>query len=298
MKRTLCAVAALATLLLTNSVKAQDNTSTKEKKKKRMSLSISKDGFSMRSDSLNGAIEVGKDKAKCEPERKRRLTTSFGMVDLGFNLMDDKTNYADPLVQSYLHVLPSQRNASLFNLNTGKSVNVNITPFMAKYAIVKNKSQKIYISAGLGLQLYNFRYERNITYLKDPLVPLIYRGDHPTDVIMDTLNFKKNKLALDYLNIPVMLTFKTRIDKKHWLVYGVGATGGLRIGSWTKQVSQQYGKVKNSDDFGTGKFNACVSAEIGIDGMLRFYGSYQVTSLFDNALDQHPFCVGFRINGI
>jgi hypothetical protein len=95
-----------------------------------------------------------------------------------------------------------------------------------------------------------------------------------------------------------MLTFKTRFDKKHWLVYGVGITEGFRLSSWTKQVSGERGKIKVRDNFSLADFNTCVNAEIGIEGMLRFYASYQLTSLYDNNLGHHPICFGFRFSGI
>jgi hypothetical protein len=158
---------------------------------------------------------------------------------------------------------------------------------MVKFAAVKTQRQRIYISSGLGLQLYNFRYENNISYTRDP-----------AGIIIDSVSFSKNKLGLDYLNIPLMLTFKTRLFKDRWLVYGVGITEGLRIASWTKQKSDERGKVKTHDDFGLADWNTCVTGEFGIEGIVRFYASYQLTSLYDNALNQHPISFGFRFSGI
>ncbi|MES2703211.1 MAG: hypothetical protein V4649_11255 [Bacteroidota bacterium] len=286
MKRTFCAIAAIAGLLFATTLHAQEQTGGEpaKKKKKHTSISISNKGIRMeKTDSAKGST-VGKLATK---EEENRFTTSIAMVDLGINMIEDNTNYSDPAVQSYLNVPVGNRNTTLFDLKANKSVNVNIYPWMVKFAAVKTHGQRIYISSGLGLQLYNFRYENNISYTRSP-----------AGVIMDTVSFTKNKLGLDYLNLPLMVTFKTRLFKDRWLVYGAGITEGFRIASWTKQKSSQRGKVKIHDDFELADFNTCLTAEFGIEGILRFYASYQLTSLYEKGLDQHPFCFGFRFSGI
>jgi hypothetical protein len=290
MLRTFIAATAVAGLLFANNLQAQEDTAKKHKT--RITLSIDKDN-----------IHFDKDDSTIQAKKKnrdgKRFSTSFALVDLGVNILEDNTNYSNGLVKSYFHNIPaSQVNTGLFELRTGKSINVNIYPWMAKYAIVKASKQRIYVSSGLGLQLYNFRYDKPLVHMKDPVTTLIYRGENPSDITLDTIHFKKNKLALNYLNVPLMFTFKTRFDKKHWLVYGVGVTEGFRLASWTKQVSNERGKVKYRDNYGLADFNTCLSAEIGIEGILRFYATYQLTSLYGNSLDQHPICFGLRFSGI
>ena len=166
---------------------------------------------------------------------------------------------------------------------------------MVKFRALKTEGQRIYLSSGIGFQFYNFRFENPITYAKNP-----------ARVTMDTIVFTKDKLAMNYLNIPLMLTFKTRFHKgdsgksknDKWLVYGFGVTEGFRIDSWSKQKSGDRGKVKVHDAFGLADFNTCVSAEIGVEGVIRFYASYQVTSLYSNGIDQHPVSFGIRLGGI
>jgi len=179
------------------------------------------------------------------------------------------------------------KNSDLFNLRTTKSINVNVWPVMFKYRLFKSTHQRIYLVSGAGLQLYNFSFNNPVTYTNN-ISPA---------VVTENVNFKKNKLAFDYLTIPLQLTFKTKLGKQ-WLVYGAGITGGYLLEAWTKQVSSQYGKQKNHNDFNFQNFNSCITGELGIDGIGRLFASYQVTSLQSYGLNQHPFSIGIRFLGI
>jgi len=212
----------------------------------------------------------------------------WGILDLGINTIADNTNYNSPTVKNFLNVPANRQNSELFKLRQGKSINVNIYPWMQTLYALKRKNQKINISTGLGLQLYNFRYENPITYTRNP-----------GSVILDNSSFKKDKLGFDYLNIPLMITFKTRIHNNKWLVYGVGITGGYSISTWTKQEAGGQ-KEKVHDDFSFASFNSCLTGEIGISTGIRFYFSYQLTNMFDNTsgMDQHPISFGIRFFAI
>jgi hypothetical protein len=95
-----------------------------------------------------------------------------------------------------------------------------------------------------------------------------------------------------------MFTFKTKLYKDQWLTYGVGITEGYLIDSWNKQVSSDHGKQKIYGNFDLASFNTCLSAEVGLEGIVRFFVSYQLTNLYDNGLNQHPVSFGFRFSGI
>ncbi|HXS38493.1 MAG TPA: hypothetical protein VN721_17450 [Flavipsychrobacter sp.] len=242
-------------------------------------------------------FSVGKNGVKYETpnsqkrsKNKTRFETHWVMMDLGFNLLTDNTNYNSPAAGTFLHVPDNAKNSDLLGLRRGKSINVNIYPLMLRFAALKTKRQSIYISTGLGLQLYNFRYNEPVVFTKSP---------NSFITTNDTLHFRKDKLAFDYLNVPLMLTFKTKLGGLNkWLVYGVGITGGYRISSWTKQTSSELGKVKTYDQFNFQNFNSCLTGEIGIDDGIRFYVSYQLTSLYQNTIDQHPISFGIRFLGI
>jgi len=290
MNHTFCAIAIIAGLLFANTLLAQENstvdTTTAMKKKKGHTLTISNKGIRLETTDSAKKTQSGKVKTE-DKEKQGRFSSEVALMDLGINLIRDNTNYTDPSVKSYLNVPAAMQNKSLFDLRAAKSIDVNIYPWMLKYCALKTHGQKIYISTGIGFQLYNFRYDEPITYIKNP-----------AGIILDTISFKKDKLALDYLNVPLMFTFKTRLGKSQWLVYGAGITEGYLIGSLNKEVSDERGKVKYRGSFGLADFNTCINAEIGIEGVIRFFASYQLTSLYSNGLDQHPIAFGFRLSGI
>lgn len=213
----------------------------------------------------------------------------IGILDLGFNNVVDKTDYNSIAAQHFMQqVDPSLRNENLLSLREGKSLNVNIYPVLLKARLLKAKKQRIYASIGVGLQMYNFRYTKPITFTNE-IEPAVK---------MDTVLFSKNKVGLTYLSVPLMVTMKTKLAKDIWLVYGLGITGGYRLSSWTKQVSDERGKEKNHDKFNFNNFNTCITGEIGLDGYIRLYASYQLTSLQENALEQYPYAIGVRFLGI
>lgn len=287
MKHTLLTATIIAGLLMTQPATAQETNDSKETKKKR-TLSISNKGIVFEQTCDTCKEEKKTDTTKKDKEEKAgKFRARFTMLDVGINMLNDATNYSDPKVQTYLKGVPAgQRDASIFDLKT-KSVNVNIYPLMVKFLAVKTHGQRLYISSGIGFQVYNFRYENNISYTKSP-----------NGIYLDSINFDKNKLAVNYLNVPLMLTGKTRLHKKTWLTYGAGITAGYRVSSWNKQISDERGKTKTHGNFDLTDYNACVTGEFGVDGIIRFYGSYQLTPLYENGINQRPICIGVRILGI
>lgn len=221
--------------------------------------------------------------------KRKKVEMHWLMLDLGINALNDRTNYADPAAQQYLQVPGDKKNGNLFSLRQGKSINVNIWPVLMNIKLMQSKAQKISLYTGAGLQLYNFKFNKDISFVNETT----------PQVIEDNVKFSKNKLAFAYVSIPLMLNFKTRMGGSNlWLTYGFGAIGGYCFDSWTKQISDERGKQKNHDEFNFQKFNLNLSGEIGIDNYIRFYATYQVTNMYKDALTQNPYCIGIRFFGI
>ncbi|MCD6062455.1 MAG: outer rane beta-barrel protein [Flavipsychrobacter sp.] len=249
-------------------------------KKKKTIISIGSDAVKITKSDSVGDIEIEKEEKPFEIE--------VGMVEVGINALHDQTDYNSAAAKDFIRIPDAtQKNENLFTLENAKSINVNVYPILAKFRLLKTERQKMYLSAGVGLQMYNFRFTKNIVYV-----------DSVPSVAMSPILFTKNKLGFTYLSVPLMATFKTKLAEKAWLVYGVGVTGGYRIASWTKHVSGEEGKVKNHDKFNFNDFVGGVTAEIGLDNYFRLYASYQLTPMHENALIQNPYCIGFRLGGM
>ncbi len=199
--------------------------------------------------------------------------------------MHDQTNYNDPSTKAFLNVPVENQNKDLFSLRQNKSVNVNIYPVLANLYLLKNANQKISIYTGIGMQIFNFRFNK----------PIEFQNVTQPEVVMSNLHLSKNKLSVMYGTIPISLLMKSRLAGNTWLVYGFGVMGGVNMSTWTKQKSYENGKVKNHDMFNLDRFNTTLTAEFGIDDRFRIFGTYQLNSMYKDGLVQNPYSIGIRL---
>jgi hypothetical protein len=241
-----------------------------------------------------GVTITSGDKVK---RKEKNITTNWGVVDLGFSNYSDNTNYAN--AGSYLVNSPSPGSAALdkdaFKLRNGKSINVNIWFFLQRLNLIQHH---VHLKYGLGLELNNYRYksESNISYKEGGLVP--YTTNTQTNapfIFRDSIKFSKNKLAADYLTVPVMLNFVTNADeRKNRFGLSVGVSAGYLYSQRNKQKSNERGKLKNKGDYGLERFKFSYVTELTL-GPVTLYGSYSPKSMYERSLDVKPFNVGFRL---
>jgi len=225
-------------------------------------------------------------------ERKKpapkKVSTNWWIFDLGFAGNRDQTNYATAVGNtSYLRTVRAANgapNKQTFNLNNGKTTNVNLWFFMQKVSIVK---QAVFLKYGLGMEMYNFRYDSRVSYRKDNY-PYVYN---------DSISFTKNKLYAGYLSVPFMLHVNTTPGNKKGFSFSAGLSAGYLIGSRNKQKSAERGKQKYKGDFDLSPFRTALIGELGI-GPVKLYGSYSLNTLHESytKLEQYPFAVGIRFS--
>lgn len=219
---------------------------------------------------------------------KKKKSIKFGSfnIDLGVNFMHDKTDYASAEAIRFLNVPGEYRNNTLFNLQQGNSWNFNLWLAKAHFTFVNSNTQKIGMNTGLGIQVFNFKYSKPISFSNDAYPQVNLRTD---------IDYKKNKLSVMYASIPLMFTGETRLSKKLWLHYGVGVIGGMNVSTWTKQRSKTYGRDKNHDMFNTERFQWSLQAEVGLADYFTLFGTYQMNSLFKDGVYQQPISIGIRL---
>jgi len=215
-------------------------------------------------------------------DNKHKLKTSWLLFDLGFANFNDKTPYGTAAANTYLHSGTADAfTKSDMRLRTVKSSNINIWLLMQQYSLYKGRLNLKY---GLGLEMFNFRYQNDITYHKDP--GYIFR---------DTINFQKDKLYTSYASIPLMLNYDAHPGLKSSFNASAGILVGYRLGAHTKQKSAELGKVKQGGSFDLNDWRLAYTAELGI-GSVHLYGTYSIRPLQNNVMDQHPYAIGLRFN--
>jgi hypothetical protein len=180
-----------------------------------------------------------------------------------------------------------------FNLDYAKSIDVTCNFWEQKIPIWK---RHINIVTGMGFDFDNYRFGNNYTLVK---------GSSQVAAVYDSaVTFKKNKLMLAYLNVPLLLQFDTDPIGRHnhTIHLSAGVVGGLRIGAHTKQEYEISGtnySPKVHDDFDLNPFKCSAMVRVGY-GNLDLYASYALTSMFqkNEGPQLYPFSVGITIIGL
>lgn len=231
--------------------------------------------FNFNSDSLPSLPEASKSTRR---KSKKMQNVWFG-IDLGVNTL-----------------LNADRSFSLtgadapYSLDYGKSINVNLNLYEQKVRIIKNN---LYLSTGLGLEFNNFRFDNTSVRLNPNASPL--------DVSYDTTrNYTKNKLALAYLNVPLLLTVATNNKKgKNDFHISFGAMVGFKYRSHQKLVYFEDGKKekpKEFDNFNLNPFRFTAMARMGYKN-LGVYANYSLNQLFlkNQGPELYPLTMGVSL---
>lgn len=208
--------------------------------------------------------------------RNQNVSTNWWILDLGFSNFNDNTNYSAAAAQAFA---PGS-DEDWFTVRAGKSRNVNLWFFMQRINLIEHV---VNLKYGMGLELNNYHYEEDIVFNKKP-----------TLVTMNATEFKKNKLAADYLTVPLMLNFDFSPDRRN----GFGISGGISAGYlYSARYKTIDGKDKNKvkSDFDLNRWKLSYVGELLL-GPVKLYGSYAMNNMWDKGLDQTPYTVGFRLS--
>ena len=207
------------------------------------------------------------------------VNTNWFVVDLGFNQVNDRTNYGQSITEGYL---PAGANGDWFSQKNFKSTNANIWLFMQRRNLIRHV---VNLKYGAGLELNNYKYRDNIRFSEKGF-PL---------VTMDNISYRKNKLAADYLTVPLMLNFNLTPKKKNAFGFSAGVSAGYLYASRQKTVGGGLGKKKYKDDFELRNFKIAYVGELSL-GPVKLFGSYATQSMFKKGLDQTPYSFGIRLS--
>lgn len=237
--------------------------------------------------------------SKKSKDRTKVETDWFGF-DLGFNQYKDQTVFAIPVAP-----WPSSDRDHGFLNNTwkgdfdlkGKSMNVNFTIFRQRISLYKHY---INFSYGLCYDINNWNFKNAISWhpnsTDDPNDPVDYTG--PV-VSKDSIQYRKNKLVTNYLQVPLLLRFETSPEhEKRNVVISAGVYGGYLVRSHTKQiVDGSSDKKKQFEDFNLNKYQYGLQGELGYRDF-TVYAKYGLNSLTEYGAKLSPYTFGLRFVGL
>lgn len=219
-------------------------------------------------------------------DKPSNLSTNWWIFDIGFSSYTDNTIYSSAAAQAYA---PGS-NSTWFDLKDGKSRNVNVWFFMQKLNVSKHVLNLKY---GVGLELNNYHYKQPIRYTATPLAIV-----DPPRVSLDGTSgrtYKKNKLAADYLTVPIMANLNFTPKRKKGFGLSAGISAGYLYSARNKINTSDEGKKKAKDDFELDKWKLSYVAELSL-GPVRFYGSLAFKNMYERGLDITPYNFGFRFS--
>ncbi|HVZ57394.1 MAG TPA: outer membrane beta-barrel protein [Chitinophagaceae bacterium] len=212
------------------------------------------------------------------------ISTNWWIVDLGFANVNDKTDYSLAAVQNPINGFAPGLGKDDLNLRGGKSVNVNIWFFMQRLNLIEHV---VNLKYGLGLELNNYRFD-------DERVRM---HRNPTFISLDNnlAGARKNKLAADYVTVPLMLNFNFTPNRhKEGFGFSAGVSAGYLYSA--RQKIKMDGHIdKLHDDFDLRRWKLSYIGELNL-GPVKLYGSYAFQSMWEKALDQTPYTVGLRLS--
>jgi hypothetical protein len=200
------------------------------------------------------------------------------------------------------------------NMNTARSLMVNLNPFELNVNLYKNK---IGFTTGLGFQISNYYFTGNYVMIKDSAALVAYKVQ---DSQGNPVTMEVNKMVVSYLNLPLFFEYQTnpyrRISSFH---VSVGVIAGVRIGSYTKQVYEDKGgsyslvdasgnkiatydvehsTVRDRGAYHLSPFKVDASFRVGWSH-LNLFGTYSLTQMFqkNQGPELYPFTVGITLLG-
>ena len=222
------------------------------------------------------------------PKKLKNKETNWWILDIGFANFVDKSPTLYWLAAN-LTSLPFYPGPVMspenFTLNNKKSTNVNIWVVTQKLNLYQHK---INLKYGLGVEMFNFRFDKSISF----------REDIEKNVKFDVIPFTKNKLLVKYLTVPVQFNFSPNPYNKKAFYASIGMSAGYLWNAKNKQISGERGKEKFRGNFNLNDWRFATIGELGV-GSIRLYGSFANSNLFNknqSFIDMQPFAVGLRFS--
>lgn len=206
-------------------------------------------------------------------------------LEIGFNTLLVGKNFNSDMPSKYDYL----------SLNSGKSINVNINFFAHDFQLYK---RYVLFTTGIGMSINNYRFTSDRTLREDTN---IVTASVDYDKFNKVISYSKNKLAVSYVTVPLLLQFNTNQELKKSFHIAVGTLLSYKFNSHLKLVHSEDGnkqKSKRQDEFNIDPFRYDATVRIGYRDY-TLYATYALSELFrsDRGPELHPFQFGINIAG-
>lgn len=216
------------------------------------------------------------------PEKAR---SHWGGLDLGFNQLMVGNSFNTNIAPGYDYL----------ELNSGKSINVNINLAYHDFPLYK---RHLLFTTGIGLTLNNYRFSDSRTLIADTNRTV---AGFDFDKNGNQIKYTKNKLAVNYVTIPLLLQWNSREKFDNSFHVAAGLLLSYKFNSHLKLVYEEDGdreKTKRHDEFNINPFRYDFTLRLGYE-YYTLYASYSLGTLFkeNRGPSLHPFQVGINLFG-
>ena len=217
----------------------------------------------------NDGTEILWGKDKHRRDRSGRFNGHWEGIEFGFNGFDE-ADYSD------------YNGIEFMSLNQGKSAEFNLNFYELNIGLAKSY---VGLVSGMGLSFNSYRFENPYTFVKG--------ATRTEPVLLDYEDLSKTKLAVSYLNVPLLLEFQIPVNQNEGRLFiNAGLVGGVKLGSHTK-VKHGDTKDKDRSGFNLNSFKYSATARVGYKDVSLF-ATYSLTPLFQSGKGPEltPFTVG------
>jgi Putative auto-transporter adhesin, head GIN domain/Outer membrane protein beta-barrel domain len=216
-------------------------------------------------------------------KRSEYSRSHWNGFEIGFNQLLVKDKFSTDIPDGY----------DFLELNSGKSINVNINLFSHDFPLYK---RYLMFTTGIGITSNNYRFSSDKTLLSDTNRTV---ADFDYDKNNERINYRKNKLAVNYITVPLLLQFNSRQEFRKSIHVATGILFSYKFNSHLKLVYSEDGdkkKSKRHDEFNIEPFRYDATFRIGYQSY-TLYASYSLNTLFkeNRGPSLHPFQVGINV---
>jgi hypothetical protein len=223
-------------------------------------------------------IRMGDHEVRFRERRKRTFRGNWGGLELGINgLVTPDGSLEMPAGYEFME------------LRYERAIAVNLNLFQQDFALISNN---VGLVTGIGFTWNNYRLDPEV-------IPVRVPNDIDVAEPNPDFNYRRSKLAVWYLNVPLLVEFQTGARRSNQFHFGGGVITGLRLRTHTKQVYLINGtrnRDKTFDDFHMRPFRFDATARVGW-GRINLFANYSLNTLFrdERGPEVHPFTVGMRV---